>query len=147
MDMDGNGFQLVQQGLREIGVDMELRSVVFADWLRKYTTGTFDVDLFEPAFNSEPCYDVIRPMEYYSCAKPVPFFCHQDLMPLLDATGTEFDVARRKTMLEALSRAYRKAGAAIYILEISAVAVTVDQVRDYRVRTRVPVYEALEIER
>ena len=102
MDMDGNGFQLVQQGLREIGVDMELRSVVLADWLRKYTTGTFDVDLFEPAFNSEPCYDVIRPMEYYSCAKPVPFFCHQDLMPLLDATRTEFDVARRKTMLEAL---------------------------------------------
>jgi len=36
---------------------------------------------------------------------------------------------------------------AIYILEVSEVAVIADHVRNYRVRTRVPVYEALEIER
>ena len=59
---------------------------------------------------------------------------------------TEFDVDRRKRKLEALSRAYREAAPAIYILEVSEVAVIADHVRNYRVRTRVPVYEALDIE-
>lgn len=140
-------FQLVQQYVREIGVDLELRSVVFPEWLRQYTTGSWDVDLFGLAFNSEPYYDVIRPMEYYSCVKPVPFFCHEDLMSSLNATGTEFDVKKRRKMLQVLSRAYRERAPAVFILEVSEVAVVADYVRNYRVRTRVPVYEALEIAR
>lgn len=140
-------FQLVQQGLRGIGVDMELRSIVFSEWLRQYTTGTWEVDLFSLAFNSEPYYDVIRPMEYYSCAKPVPFFCHEVLMSSLNATGAEFNAEKRHSMLQGLSKTYREMAPAIYILEVSEVAVIADHVRNYRVRTRVPVYEALEIER
>ena len=140
-------YQLVQQGLRDIGVEMELRSVVFSDWIRKYTTGTFESDLFSLAWNSEPYYDVVRPMEYYSCAKPVPFFCHEPLMPLLDQTGIVFDEEERRGRLQALSRAYREQVPAIFILEVSEIAVIADYVRNYRVRTRVPVYEELELER
>jgi peptide/nickel transport system substrate-binding protein len=140
-------YQLVQQGLRDIGVEMELRSIVYSDWIRKYTTGTFESDLFSLAWNSEPYYDVVRPMEYYSCAKPVPFFCHEALMPLLDETGITFDEEERRDRLQALSRAYREQAPAIFILEVSEIAVIADYVRNYRVRTRVPVYEELELER
>lgn len=140
-------YQLVQQGLRDIGVEMELRSIVFSDWISKYTTGTFDVDLFSLAWNSEPYYDVIRPLEYYSCAKPLPFFCHEPLMPLLNETGIIFEEAKRREKLEALSHAYREQAPAIFILEVSEIAVVAQNVRNYRVRTRVPVYEELDIER
>lgn len=140
-------YQLVQQGLRDIGVEMELRSIVFSDWISKYTTGTFDVDLFSLAWNSEPYYDVIRPLEYYSCAKPLPFFCHEPLMPLLNETGVIFDEAARREKLQALSKAYREAAPSIFILEVSEIAVVAPNIRNYRVRTRVPVYEELDIER
>jgi peptide/nickel transport system substrate-binding protein len=90
---------------------------------------------------------VVRPMEYYSCAKPVPFFCHEPLMPLLDQTGIVFDEEERRGRLQALSRAYREQVPAIFILEVSEIAVIADYVRNYRVRTRVPVYEELELER
>ena len=138
-------FQLVQQGLRNIGVNVELNSIVFSEWLRRYTTGSWEVDLFGLAFNSEPYYDVIRPMEYYSCAKPVPFFCNRDLMLSIKATGTEFDEEIRQSMLRNLSREYQRRMPAIYILNVTEVAVVADYVHNYRVRTRVPVYEELEI--
>lgn len=138
-------FQLVAAGLRDIGVEVELRAIVYSDWIRKYTTGTFESDLFSLAWNSEPYYDVIRPMEYYSCAKPMPFFCHEPLMPLLHDTGTTFDEDDRRGQLEALSRAYHEQAPAIFILEVSEIAVIADHVRDYRVRTRVPVYEEINI--
>lgn len=140
-------YQLVQQDLREAGVEMELRSIVFSDWISKYTSGTFDVDMFSLAWNSEPYYDVIRPLEYYSCAKPLPFFCHEPLMPLLNETGVIFDESERLRSLQALSKAYREQAPAIFILEVSEVAVISQNVRNYRVRTRVPVYEDLDIAR
>lgn len=139
-------YQLVQQSLRDIGVNMELRSIVFSDWIRKYTSGTFEADLFSLAWNSEPYYDVIRPLEYYSCAKPLPFFCHEPLMPLLNETGVIFDEPTRLEGLRALSRAYREQAPSIFILEVSEIAVIAKNVRNYRVRTRVPVYEDLDIE-
>lgn len=139
-------YQLVQQSLRDIGVEMELRSIVFSDWISKYTSGTFKADLFSLAWNSEPYYDVIRPLEYYSCAKPLPFFCHAPLMPLLNETGVLFDEAERLKKLQALSQAYREQAPAIFILEVSEIAVIAPNVRNYRVRTRVPVYEELEID-
>ncbi|MBT6962025.1 MAG: hypothetical protein HN793_14215 [Rhodospirillaceae bacterium] len=138
-------FQLVASGLRDIGVDVELRAIVYSDWIRKYTSGTFESDLFSLAWNSEPYYDVIRPMEYYSCAKPLPFFCHEPLMTLLHDTGSIFNEDKRRSQLEALSRAYRQQAPAIFILEVSEIAVIADHVRNYRVRTRVPVYEELDI--
>lgn len=139
-------YQLVQQGLRDIGVEMELRSIVFSDWISKYTSGTFEADLFSLAWNSEPYYDVIRPLEYYSCAKPLPFFCHEPLMPLLNETGILFDETERLKKLQALSLVYRDQAPAIFILEVSEIAVIAPNVRNYRVRTRVPVYEELEID-
>ncbi|NKB44264.1 MAG: hypothetical protein GKS03_08305 [Alphaproteobacteria bacterium] len=138
-------FQLTASGLRDIGVDVELRAIVFSDWIRKYTTGTFEADLFSLAWNSEPYYDVIRPMEYYSCAKPMPFFCHEALMPLLHETGIIFNEDERLNRLQALSRSYRDLAPAIFILEVSEIAVVSESVRNYRVRTRVPVYEELDI--
>lgn len=140
-------YQLVQQGLRDIGVEMELRSIVFSDWISKYTSGTFEADLFSLAWNSEPYYDVIRPLEYYSCAKPLPFFCHEPLMPLLNETGVLFDEAERLKKLQALSQAYHDQAPSIFILEVSEIAVVAPNIRNYRVRTRVPVYEELEIDR
>jgi hypothetical protein len=68
-------------------------------------------------------------------------------MPLLDQTGIVFDEEERRGRLQALSRAYREQVPAIFILEVSEIAVIADYVRNYRVRTRVPVYEELELER
>jgi len=68
-------------------------------------------------------------------------------MPLLDQTGIVFDEEERRGRLQALSRAYREQVPAIFILEVSEIAVIADYVRNYRVRTRVPVYEELELAR
>jgi len=138
-------YQFIQQAFREVGVDSTLRSIVFSDWMTKYTTGTFSSDLFSLAWNSEPYYDVIRPMEYYSCAKPVPFFCHNSLTQLINEAGIETNKFLRLEKLRNLSEIFRELAPSIFILEVSELSVVSNSILNYRMRNRVPVYEDLEI--
>jgi hypothetical protein len=66
-------------------------------------------------------------------------------MPLLNETGITMDKGGRHSKLEALSGLYREQAPVIFILEVSEIAVIANSDRNYRVRTRVPVYEGLEI--
>ena len=138
-------YQMVQQDFRKIGVNLKLRSIVFSDWIRKYSSGSWASDFFSLAWNSEPYYDVVRPMEYYSCKKAIPFFCDNELASQLDATGSIFDQSLRLKKLQDLSRIYRNLAPSIFIIEISEIAMLAEHVKNYNVKTRVPVYEDLKI--
>jgi len=140
-------FSLVQQDLRAIGVNIVIRGTVFSDWLRKYLAGTFEADMFGLSWNGAPYYDAVRAMEYFSCAKVSYFFCEPNIMPELLATGRIFDTEERRYSLQTLAGKFRDLAPAIFLIEISDIAVLSPVVRNFRVRTRVPVYEEIDVVR
>lgn len=144
---DAGALPLVQQDLRAVGVDLEIRSAPFADWLRKYTSHTFDVDMFGLSWNGAPYYDAQRALEYHSCAKVNPFFCEPSVMPLYEAVGKEFDVEKRRRLLQDLAARVRDLAPALFLYEATDISVIAPAVKNYQVRLRVPVYEAIDIER
>lgn len=134
---------LVQQDLAKVGILLEIRSVPFADWLRKYVTNSFDVELFGLSWNGAPYYDAVRSAAYFSCAKPAPFFCDPEAMPLFDAAAGEFDVGNRRAILQRLARRLHETAPALFLYEVTDLAVVAPNVGNFRIRTRVPVYEDL----
>jgi peptide/nickel transport system substrate-binding protein len=136
---------LVQQDLRNVGIDLEIRSIVFADWLKKYSANSFDVDMFGLSWNGAPYYDSLRSIEYYSCAKANPFFCDKNMMPAIEAASVEFDVEKRKGLLKDLAAQVREAAPTLFLYEVTDISVISPRVRNYEVRLRVPVYEKLDI--
>ena len=114
---DADIYQMVAQYLNAVGVRTTLRVRLFSAWLQDYTAGTWSSDAFTLAWNAAPYNDVQRPMEYYSCARPVPFFCDRAMSAKLAAAAGEFDVEKREALLQELSREYRQAAPTIFLVE------------------------------
>jgi len=120
--IDANGgdaeiYQMVAQYLNAVGVKTTLRVRLFNTWMQDYMAGSWTSDAFSLAWIAAPYNDVQRPMEYYSCARPVPFFCDQAMSEKLVAAAGEFDVRKREALLQELSREYRQAAPTIFLVE------------------------------
>lgn len=140
---DGAIYQVVQQDLNDVGVRTTLRARTFGDWLRNYLSGAWKADAFGLSWNSAPYNDVTRPMEYFSCRKRNPFFCDPVLADRLETVNEEFDPERRAALLRELSRAYREAAPAIFLVETVDVFAMDAGVGGFKIANRVPVYEDL----
>lgn len=112
-------FQYIAQSWREIGVNVELRNITFAQWLQNLTLGKWNgADAFGYVWDSSSTYDLARPVETASCAKPNPYFCDQSVMPLVRDTAQEMDPAKRLTRLQELNRQMVVRMPAVYLLNV-----------------------------
>ena len=117
----GNGFSLVAevqvgsaptdeavyvqvaQDLARVGVNMELRSLIGQEWVRKFFSGEWgDADALSMTWTTGAYSDTIRAIETFSCAKPGAFFCLPELMPFIEESNRTFDTAKRERMLQDL---------------------------------------------
>ena len=114
---DADMYQAVAQYLNAVGIRTQLRTQLFSSWLKAYNSGDWEADAFSLAWNAAPYNDVQRPMEYFSCARPNPFFCDREISGRLAEAAAEFDEARREALLKELSRLYREAAPAIFLVE------------------------------
>jgi len=142
---DAGFLPLVQQDLRAVGVELEMRSVLFSDWLRKYNANSFEAEMFGLSWNGAPYYDAIRAIKYHSCDQPNPFFCDPSWMPAFAATGLEFDVDKRRKLLQDLSAKVRDSAPGLFLYEVTDLSVVSPRVKNYDIKLRVPVYETLDI--
>ncbi|MCB2108269.1 MAG: ABC transporter substrate-binding protein, partial [Rhodobacteraceae bacterium] len=142
---DATFLALVQQDLANVGIEYEIYSLPFAEWLRKYVVNSFDTDMTGLSWNGAPYYDAIRAASYFSCLKPVPFFCDREMMPLFDAARGEFDVEARGAILRELGHRMHDEAPALFLYEVTDLSIVAPRVRNFRVRTRVPAYEEIDM--
>ena len=110
-------YQFVAQSLERIGIQVNLRLITFAEWLRKYHSGDWgDTDAFSLVWNTQAVRDAIRPIEYFSCFKDPPFFCEEELMPQILAIKTELDPKRRTQALQDFQADLREASPSILLM-------------------------------
>lgn len=96
-----NMYLKAAQDLARIGVTLNVRAVVAAEWLRKYFSADLGrSDIISLVWDSGAYRDTIRSIETYSCAKANPLFCEPSLMPDIIATGALFDLEARDRALQ-----------------------------------------------
>ena len=106
----------VAQDLARVGVDMELRSLIGQEWVRKFFTGDWgEADVLSMTWTTGAYSDTIRAIETFSCAKPGAFFCLPELMPFIEESNRTFDVAMRERMLQDLMASLHDLAPSIFL--------------------------------
>lgn len=123
-------YQQVAQDLRAVGVDVTVRTPPFATWLRKFQSNDWgDTDAFSMMWDSGAYADAIRPVLNFSCAKAVPFFCDESVMPMIEQTDQIMTVADRELHLQKVLRTMRDIAPALLLTTASQRIATTSRVK------------------
>lgn len=115
-------FQQVAQDLTNIGVRTQMRQVPFPDYVRRLFAGDWDdADGFSIGWMNRVLWDPQRSYEQFSCAYSAPFYCDEEVMPLIAAARTEMDPVKREALMQDIVRRLTDQGAALWLVESSGV--------------------------
>ena len=114
---DSQIYQLMQQNLADVGVQVELRQVTFAEWLEHYLKNTWTSQAFGLSWNTLPRLDALRPMELFSCIKKPAFFCDQPVADLLKKAAQEGDLDVRADLLSEAQKLNRQDPPALFLVQ------------------------------
>ena len=110
------------QDLAQVGVHMELRSLIGQEWVRKFFSGDWgDADVLSMTWTTGAYSDTIRAIETFSCAKPGTFFCLPELMPFIEESNRTFDTARRERMLQDLMASLHDLAPSIFLYPFAVI--------------------------
>jgi len=126
-------YERAASDLRAVGIDVQLLTFTLPQYIRAVHTGDFRGQGFIMDFPTAPQMDPMRGMRLHSCLWKVPWLCIEDDQKLIDATMSEFDLAKRLSMTKRLMRIYRDQA---YVLNLY------EQVNIYGVRKGLKGFEA-----
>lgn len=140
-------YQAAAAQLAEVGVRLELATIPFPVFLRRFLSNAWTSDAFGLSWNAAPANDVQRPMEIFSCLRrPAAFFCDLAAVPLLRAASAEIDPARREALLFRLARRTRESWPALFLVEqVDLVGVAPRVAGPVEIANRVPRYERIAL--
>jgi peptide/nickel transport system substrate-binding protein len=126
-------YQKIAQDLTAIGVVTEMRSMSASEFLRRFMSGDWGpYDAFTLLWNSEPIRDTGRTLEYFSCLRPQPFFCDQDVADAILESRSERDPeARRRSLEEIMSRMHELAPA-IWLNNMAQISASSPNIKNVR---------------
>lgn len=131
-------YQKVQQDLAAVGIDLILEATLFSDWIRQYVTGKWRTEAFSLAWNTAPYYDSIRPMDYFSCGKAIPFYCNPSMMPAIENAATEMRPKEREQALQDLQLRFHNEAPSLYLLEYGHIWVSSNEVSGFAMANGAP---------
>ncbi|MEX2149739.1 MAG: ABC transporter substrate-binding protein [Steroidobacteraceae bacterium] len=140
---DGLIYQAMAHYLRQVGIDVTLRVITFPQYLRNLQRNGFAGDAFGSMWNSAPYNDATRPMESVSCRRPKPFFCDRELAAELERAMRILPDQERLAAMRRVGRAYHEAAPALFLVEQFDLYSHQPELKQVRVRNRVPIYEAI----
>lgn len=135
----------VAQDLAKVGVKLELRPTVQADWVRKFLGVQFEGQTFSVTIGAAPEMDTIRMMVFQSCRKNPAYYCNKELMPLIEAIDSEFDVGKRKAMLFDLMAQMTEEASALFVFEQKDLNGVAKRVRGFKNTNRIFNYHELTL--
>jgi peptide/nickel transport system substrate-binding protein len=113
----GPAYQQVAADLAAVGVQVELRAVPTATYAKGIHQGQWGGEAFGIDYGIAPSLDALRAFVRHSCLKSVPWYCDEDLMPLLrEAMGT-FDLKERQKLTRQVLKRQRDQAPAILLFD------------------------------
>lgn len=134
-------FQQVASDLSKVGVQLDVNKIVNAEWGKKFIGGQWEAPTFSLTLGVAPEMDANRPMIFQSCRKKPAYYCNEEMMPLIDAADSEFDVDKRRALLHELAAKLREDAPAIFIFEQKELNAYSKRVRGFKNVNRIVRYE------
>jgi peptide/nickel transport system substrate-binding protein len=140
-------YQTVANYLSQIGVRLELQTVTFPTWINNYLPGTWNdnIDGFTLSWNALPYNDVLRPMEYFSCLKAVPFYCDQALTAKIVAAAAVMEEDLRRDRLFDLAQEFHTRAPSLFLVEMFDLFAHAPHVSNLKVANKVVMYENVRL--
>ncbi len=126
-------YQKIAQDLTAIGVITEMRAMTASEFLRRFMGGDWgSYNAFTLLWNSEPLRDTGRTLEYFSCLRPQPFFCDEDVAEAILESRSERDPEARKRALEHIMARMHELAPAIWLNNMAQVSASSPNVENLR---------------
>ena len=136
----------------QIGIEVDLRQIVFADWLKKFLGKrddgriSFEGNAFNMGYQVSPDLDGIRAYQWASCRKQPAYYCNQDEMPMIEAAEQEFDVDKRRKMLQELAAIHADNAPILFIAEMRDFIGVAGNLKNFKNVNRVFTYSTMTVE-
>lgn len=114
----GPAYQQVVADLAQVGVEVELRAVPVATYAKGIHQGQWGGEAFGIDYGIAPSLDALRAFVRHSCLKAVPWYCDQDLMPLLREAMSAFDLDERRALTRQVLKRQRDQAPGIFLYDL-----------------------------
>lgn len=108
---------VVAQYLAAIGVEMEIRTVTVNQIIRHVVEGTWGGDAFALHYNFEPTIDALRALDTNSCRWRHPWYCREEIMPLISEAHQELDPSLNLKLRQDIMAFYRNDWASLFMYQ------------------------------
>jgi peptide/nickel transport system substrate-binding protein len=93
-------MQQIANDLAKVGVRMNIRPIPWPQFVRGVQQGEFQGDSFLFEYETLPTGDTLRAYRLHACDWKHPWYCDQEIMPVLAEAKATFDPARRATLIK-----------------------------------------------
>lgn len=139
-------YQKVGQDLAAVGVAAEVRALTASEYLRRFMANDWGpYDAFTLLWNSEPLRDAGRPLEYFSCLRPQPFFCDEEAAQIILDSRSQTDPAARQRTLEQLMARMQELAPAIWLNNMAQITASRPGITNIDMGTAGIAFENIEI--
>lgn len=129
---DGEIFQQTAADLKKIGVNAEVRTIPFADWLNKFNTMTWEGPLWHNLWGSAPQMDAAAAILNQSCGKPgKPYVCDPKQEALRTAINGELDEKKRLAMIHELIALQHEEAINLFLIQFANLHATQRNVQGF----------------
>ena len=125
-------YQAVAADLRSVGVDMQLNRITVAQLVQYIYEGGWPGLAFGMDYGTEPSLDGLRPFFLHSCLWMSPWHCDPRMVPLIEAARSEFDLDKRRRLVQQIVRQHHAAPPGIMLWELPRFDAVAATVRGYR---------------
>lgn len=134
-------YQYMVDQLGQVGIKVDLRPLVFADWLKKLIGKSWEGEATGFSYLVDPVMDASGPFSWYSCQRPQKFICIEEHMPLIEAQAKEMDRGKREVLLKELMKRANEDALSIAVLNGKDIFGVAKRVQGFTNWNRVLVYE------
>lgn len=138
-------FEAVAADLREVGIQVELRTVEFERWRANLLSGNWKGDMYTWSAAIGPLFDISRIWEYMSCDRPRPPYCQPEVSGLIERRSKEMDPTRRSELMARVNALLQEDPPAILLHELTAVN-GIQGVTGYEVHNLVVRWDRLDLD-
>ena len=143
---DSEIYQKAAQDLAKVGIQVEVRGLTFADYLKKIippqggTTLGFpdDVMAFQldfPLQTGQTAASLVQ--RNWSCRRKVNFYCDQAELKMLEDAETEFDTELRRQKLQKLMASFHDNAPGLFMIEIVDIVARSPKVQNLKMTHRI----------
>jgi peptide/nickel transport system substrate-binding protein len=138
-------YQKVAADLAKVGVSLDVRMVPIPKYAQGLHQGAWDGTGIGIDYNSSPSLDPLRGFMRHSCQWKAPWYCDEEIMPLLKQALGAFDLDNRRELTRQVLRRQRDQAPGILLHDYVRFDGVAKRVKNYAIHIGFVPYDLIEL--